>query len=86
VMAHRLRPLEPGRTEVECGWYFPSADVDPAYAVDFWDLTNRQDWSACEGVQLGLASPHAVPGPIGPDETGVHEFVHRVATAYAGNP
>jgi glycine betaine catabolism A len=89
VMTHVLTPIAADRTRVTCAWAFPPADApgfDPSYAVDFWDLTNRQDWSACEGVQLGLSSPHAVPGPIGPDETGVHDFVHRVATTYAGKP
>ena len=23
-------------------------DFDPSDAVDFWDLTNRQDWEVCE--------------------------------------
>ena len=59
-------------------------DFDPSYAVDFWDLTNRQDWAACESVQRGLTSPHARPGPLAPDEDGVYQFVSRVAKAYAG--
>ena len=57
-------------------------DFDPSYAVDFWDLTNRQDWAACESVQRGLTSPHARPGPLAPDEDGVYQFVTRVAQAY----
>ena len=56
VMTHRMVPLAPDRTWIECSWYFADRDdVDPAYAVDFWDLTNRQDWAACESVQRGLA-------------------------------
>jgi glycine betaine catabolism A len=86
VMTHVLTPLAADRTRIVCTWAFPAEAVDPSFAVDFWDLTNRQDWSACESVQLGLSSPHAVPGPIGPDETGVHAFVHRVATTYTGQP
>jgi Rieske 2Fe-2S family protein len=91
VMTHILTPLAADRTHVECTWAFP-ADVaakpgfDPAYAVDFWDLTNRQDWAACESVQRGLSSPHAIPGPMAPEETGVHDFVTRMARAYAGVP
>ena len=53
--------------------------------MDFWDLTNRQDWAACESVQRGLTSPHAVPGPLAPEEDGVYQFVSRVARAYAGS-
>ena len=66
VMTHRMVPLAPGRTWVECSWYVPGRrrvePVDAAYAVEFWDLTNKQDWAACESVQRGLASPHFRPG------------------------
>ena len=88
VMAHRLVPLSPDRTWVECSWYFPPSDppVDPAYAVEFWDLTNQQDWSACESVQRGLASPHFRPGPLAPSEDAVHQFVAMVGRGYLGEP
>ena len=33
-------------------------DFDPSDAVEFWDITNRQDWSICESVQRGM---HALP-------------------------
>ena len=89
VMTHLMTPLAVDRTHVECAWAFPKdvaakADFDPSYAVDFWDLTNRQDWAACESVQRGLTSPHARPGPLAPDEDGVYQFVTRVVTAYSG--
>lgn len=89
VMTHLMTPLAADRTHVECAWAFPEEvaaqpDFDPSYAVDFWDLTNRQDWAACESVQRGLSSPHAKPGPLAPDEDGVYQFVTRVATAYRG--
>jgi len=82
VMTHRMTPLAPDRTQVECAWYFVSSDVDPAYAVDFWDTTNRQDWGACESVQRGLASPHFAPGPLAPNEDAVHQFVTAIGTGY----
>jgi Rieske 2Fe-2S family protein len=91
VMTHLMTPLAVDRTHVECAWAFPK-DVaaqpgfDPAYAVDFWDLTNKQDWAACESVQRGLSSPHARPGPLAPDEDGVYQFVTRVARSYQGHP
>ena len=90
VMTHLMTPLAVDRTHVECAWAFPKevaakADFDPSYAVDFWDLTNRQDWAACESVQRGLSSPHARPGPLAPDEDGVYQFVTRVARAYQGS-
>jgi Rieske 2Fe-2S family protein len=91
VMTHRMTPLTPGRTLVDCAWYFlPGGDdgptPDPSYAVDFWDRTNRQDWGACESVQRGLGSPHFRPGPLAPNEDAVHKFVTLVARGYLGKP
>ena len=56
----------------------------PAYAVDFWDRTNRQDWAACESVQRGMASPHFQPGPLAPAEDAVYHVVTMIARAYLG--
>jgi len=89
VMVHRLVPVAVDRTRIECSWAFaPEAtarpDFDPSYAIDFWDLTNRQDWAACESVQRGLASPHAKPGPLNPAEDAVYQFVTMVARGYLG--
>src|ERR1700744_4462240 len=91
VMVDRLLPLAADRTWIECTWSFAPEAVerpgfDPGYAVDFWDITNRQDWSACESVQRGLSSPHAPHGPLSPDEDGVYQFVTRVAGGYKGQP
>ncbi len=91
VMTHRMVPLAPDRTWVECTWLFPKpaegdAPIDPSYAVDFWDITNRQDWGACESVQRGLASPHFQPGPLAPNEDAVHQFVTQIGRAYQGVP
>jgi Rieske 2Fe-2S family protein len=90
-MTHRLVPLAADRSWIECAWLFPAASVerdgfDPAYAVDFWDLTNRQDWAACESVQRGLTNEHARPGPLAPEEDGVQQFVARVARGYLDQP
>jgi len=89
VMVHRLTPLAPDRTRVECSWAFAPEAVerpgfDPSYAVDFWDITNRQDWQACESVQRGLTSEHAVPGPLSAEEDAVYQFVTMVARGYLG--
>ena len=82
VMTHRMVPLAPDSTRVECAWSFPDAGVDPSYAVEFWDRTNRQDWAACESVQRGLASPHYRPGPLTPNEDAVHRYVSMLARGY----
>jgi Rieske 2Fe-2S family protein len=89
VMTHVLLPAAADKTVIECSWAFApeavsSPEFDPAYAVDFWDLTNRQDWSACESVQRGLGSPFASPGPLSPDEDAVYSFVTTVARGYLG--
>jgi Rieske 2Fe-2S family protein len=84
VTAHRMVPLAPGRTWVECSWLTRPADAPagaPA-AVEFWDITNRQDWSACESVQRGLQSPHFRPGPFAPNEDAVAQLVATIGAAY----
>jgi Rieske 2Fe-2S family protein len=91
VMTHRLVPLAADRTMIECVWSFAPEAVaapgfDPDYAVNFWDITNRQDWHACESVQRGLSSEHARPGPLSPDEDAVYQFVTMIGRAYLGEP
>jgi len=87
VMAHRLEPLGPGETFVECTWLFPPEakdreGFDPTYASEFWDITNREDWSACESVQRGLASRGQRQGPFAESEDEVHAFMAMVARGY----
>jgi Rieske 2Fe-2S family protein len=82
VMTHRLEPLATDLTAVDCAWYFPDGADDASYAVEFWDLTNRQDWAACESVQRGLSSPHFRPGPLAGNEDAVYQWTTLVARAY----
>jgi Rieske 2Fe-2S family protein len=87
VMFHRIEPLGPAESLVECGWLFPPEargrrGFDPAYAREFWDLTNREDWAACESVQRGLASRGARQGPLARMEDEVALFQRMVARAY----
>lgn len=89
LMTHLIFPLGPRRSRVVCTWYFPpeAAELpgfDPAYAVEFWDRTNRQDWAACESVQRGMANPHFRPGPLAPGEDAVYRFETLIASAYLG--
>ena len=91
VMVHRLMPLAADRTRIECTWAFAPESLaqpgfDPGYAVDFWDITNQQDWQACESVQRGLSSPHAVAGPLSSQEDAVYQFVTMIARGYQGHP
>jgi glycine betaine catabolism A len=87
LLTHLVEPLGPDLSHVVCTWYFPPEATerpgfDPAYAVEFWDRTNRQDWAACESVQRGMASPHFQPGPLAPAEDAVYHVVTMIARAY----
>jgi len=89
VLTHRLVPLTPGRTRIECQWLFAPIDVarpdfDPREAVELWDVTNRQDWAAVESMQRGMLSPHYRPGVLAHNEDAVHQFVAMVACAHLG--
>ena len=90
VMTHQVWPLDAGRSRVVCEWLFdPRAmaepDFDPSDAVDFWDLTNRQDWAVCERQQRGTASRAYVPGRYSLMEDMVHAFDLMVADRYAND-
>jgi Rieske 2Fe-2S family protein len=68
MMVHTLWPLAPDRTINICEWHFHPAEMrrpgfDPADAVEFWDMTNRQDWHVCELSQAGISSRAYTPGP-----------------------
>ncbi|PZR74816.1 MAG: (2Fe-2S)-binding protein [Chthoniobacterales bacterium] len=73
VMVHQLWPHAPDRTTIVCDWFFhPDAfarkDFNPEDAVEFWDMTNKQDWHVCELSQQGIASRAYQPGPYSPRE------------------
>ena len=87
VMTHRFEPLGPGETKVECLWLFPPEakdrpDFDPGYASEFWDITNREDWIACESVYRGLRSRGFRQGVFAWSEDEVHAFMAMVARGY----
>jgi len=68
IMVHQLRPQSPERTLIVCDWFFhPDAftrnDFKPEDAIEFWDMTNKQDWHVCELSQQGIASRAYRPGP-----------------------
>jgi len=90
LMLHWLTPLEPGRTLVRCEWYFDPAEMakpgfDPSDAIDFWDMTNRQDWHVCELQQRGTKSRAYTPGRYSAIESSVQGFDLMVADRYAND-
>jgi Rieske 2Fe-2S family protein len=87
VMTHRIVPLAADRTWVECAWYFPheafaKPGFSPDYATEFWDITNREDWAACESVQRNVTSPGYRPGPFSYWEVDVFRTQAMIARAY----
>jgi glycine betaine catabolism A len=87
LMVHRLDPLTSTSTRVECSWFFPPEakerpEFGPSYASDFWDITNRQDWAACEAVQRGVAGPGYRQSPFSSQELVVHLSMAMVARGY----
>ncbi len=79
MLTHTLWPQSPDRTINVCEWHFHPAELaregfDPSDCVDFWDLTNRQDWHVCELSQAGISSPAYVPGPYSNREDLLYAF------------
>jgi glycine betaine catabolism A len=74
VNYYLLTPLAVDRTLVESEWMFSPANrgnatFNPKDAIEFWDITNRQDWAICEQSQLGIQSSRYAPGPYSPRES-----------------
>jgi len=74
VMVHQLWPQAPNHTLILCDWLFhPDAfnrDVfRPEDAIEFWDITNKQDWHVCELSQQGIESRAYEPGPYSSRES-----------------
>lgn len=80
-----LWPLAADRTLIECRFLFhpdevAKPDFDPADAVDFWDLVNRQDWAVCERVQSGIGASvhtHGWYAPIEDLSLDIRRYVGR---------
>jgi len=74
VMVHQLWPQSPERTLIVCDWLFhPDAfnrsDFKPDDAIEFWNMTNTQDWHVCELSQQGITSRAYEPGPYSSRES-----------------
>ena len=79
MMVHTLWPVAPDRTINICEWHFHPAEMarpgfSPDDAVEFWDLTNRQDWHVCELSQAGISSRAYTPGPYSNREDLLYAF------------
>jgi Rieske 2Fe-2S family protein len=83
MMTHTLWPRAVDRTEVVCEWHFHPAEMaKPDFhaddAIDFWDLTNREDWHISGLSQAGISSRAYTPGPYSNREALPHAFDEMV--------
>jgi Rieske 2Fe-2S family protein len=74
VNYYLVQPLAANHTRVESEWLFHPDTVADAHnnirdAIEFWDLTNRQDWDIVEQSHLGIASRRYAPGPYSARES-----------------
>jgi phenylpropionate dioxygenase-like ring-hydroxylating dioxygenase large terminal subunit len=76
VLVHQVWPQSPDRTLILCDWFFhPEAAeasvpaFNPIDAIEFWDMTNKEDWHICELSQKGIVSRVYQPGPYSPRES-----------------
>jgi Rieske 2Fe-2S family protein len=91
VMTHTLWPRAHDRTEIVCEFHFhpselahPCPQIDDA--VEFWDLTNKEDWWIAEQSQAGISSRVYTPGPYSEREEllwSFDEIVRREAERQA---
>jgi glycine betaine catabolism A len=68
VVTFRLMPQSETRTDIVVEWLMHPDEVakpgfDPSDAVDFWHLTNQQDWELSDLAQAGISSLGYQPGP-----------------------
>jgi Rieske 2Fe-2S family protein len=93
VLYHRIRSLAVDRTLTDC--YFllhPSVISQPELmkrfqsAVEFWDLTNRQDWQVCEQMQQGLRSRRFTRGRYSGQEDMLYAIDREVLRSLGHNP
>lgn len=90
VNYYLITPVAPDRTLVESEWMFhPASQADPAFnpqdAIEFWDITNRQDWAIVERSQLGVASRRYAPGPYSARESIPAAFDRHYRTYWEAN-
>ena len=89
MLVHTLWPIAPDRTINICEWHFhPETLATPGFsgsdAIEFWDITNRQDWHVCELSQAGISSRAYTPGPYSNREDLLYAFdrmiveLHRI--------
>ena len=77
------------QTRITCDLLFhPDAieepNFDPGPAIEFWDMTNRQDWKICEQTHRGITSDGYQPGPYSNLESVLVAFDENYLTVMNG--
>jgi Rieske 2Fe-2S family protein len=90
MMVHTLWPIAPDRTINICEWHFQPSELaregfSAADAVDFWDMTNRQDWDVCELSQAGISSRAYTPGPYSNREDLLYAFDRMIVALHGSH-
>ena len=88
MMTHTLWPRAVDRTEILCEWHFHPAELAKADfvaddAIEFWDMTNREDWRIVELSQAGIQSRAYTPGPYSGREELLFAFDQVVLQRHA---
>jgi phenylpropionate dioxygenase-like ring-hydroxylating dioxygenase large terminal subunit len=66
-------PMGPERTRLVFDVYVDREEADPAAdAMEFWEMTNRQDWHICEMAHLGSKTVAYSQGRYSSEEEVVH--------------
>jgi Rieske 2Fe-2S family protein len=75
VIYQRIRSISVTRVQIDCSFLLqPKVIEDPTRmqrfesAVEFWNVTNKEDWQVCEQMQQGLMSRRSERGPYSGQE------------------
>lgn len=68
MLTFTMWPHAVDQTEIICEWHFHPDEIskpgfNPSDAIEFWDLTNKQDWELSDLAQQGISSKGYRPGP-----------------------
>src|ERR1043166_4825729 len=68
MLTFTMWPKAADQTEIICEWHFHPDEIgkpgfNPQDAVEFWDITNKQDWQLSDLAQQGIGSKGYQPGP-----------------------
>ena len=68
VLVHRIQALSVNQTRIVCDWLFHPEQIakpgfNPQPAIEFWNMTNKEDWMVSELSQQGVSSRAYNTGP-----------------------